>query len=189
MATDMAQVVGERVRAARVARGWSAKELAAAGELALNTISLIERGKISPSVATLQKLGKALEVPLAFFVEEPAVQPVAFHRRGERREAQGVRVRLESLGNLPMQGEFEPLLLTMEPGADSGPETISHGGCELVFCLEGQVAYQVGDETFIMEPEDSLFFAARLPHAWRNLSEGISRILLVAQGSTGPEVW
>lgn len=180
--TDPSQVVGERLRSARLARGWSAKELAAAGNLAINTISLIERGKISPTVATLHKLALALDVPLSLFVEEPARRPVSFHKRGERRQARGVRVCLESLGTPEAERAMEPLLLILEPGADSGPEAIAHAGFELVFCLEGRIEYKVGDETFILEPEDSLFFAARQPHGWRNASDGVTRILLVAQG-------
>ena len=174
--------MGERLRAARLARGWSVRDLAEAGSIALNTISLIERGKISPTVATLHKLANALGVSLAFFVEEPSGRPVIFLKRDERRQARGVRVLLENLGSgLPGQ-TIEPLLLTLEPGADSGPEPIVHGGHELVFCLQGRIEYRVGEDIYCMEREDSLFFEARLPHGWRNSGDELARVLLVVQG-------
>ncbi|MCL5109730.1 MAG: XRE family transcriptional regulator [Chloroflexi bacterium] len=184
MAKDPSQVVGERLRDARLARGWSTRDLAQAGAIALNTVSLIERGKVSPTVSTLQKLAAALEVPLSFFVEEHEGQRAVFLKPGERRQARGVGVILETLGaGLPGQ-TMEPLLLAIEPGASSGPDPIVHGGQELVFCLAGSIEYRVGDEVFAMGPEDSLFFAAGLPHGWRNVSQGVARLLLVVQSES-----
>ena len=181
MAGDPAQAVGERLRAARLARGWTARELAQAGDIALNTISLIERGRISPTVTTLHKLATALEVPLSFFVEEAPGRQVVFLKQGQRRQARGIRVLLENLGSGLVGQTMEPLLLTLERGADSGPEAIVHNGHELVFCLEGRIEYRVGDEAYLMEARDSLFFEASLPHAWRNAADGTTRVLLVVQ--------
>ncbi|MDA8216905.1 MAG: cupin domain-containing protein [Dehalococcoidales bacterium] len=186
MVSDPAQLIGQRLREARLARGWSARDLAAAGDIALNTVSLIERGKISPTVATLHKLANALGVPLSFFVEEPAGRPIAFLRREERRRTRGLHMWLENLGaGLPEQ-TMEPLLVTLEPNADSGPEPIVHAGQELVFCLEGQIEYQVEDETFLLGPEDSLFFEARLPHRWRNPTDAQARMLLIIETAEQP---
>ncbi|MHB1417215.1 MAG: cupin domain-containing protein [Chloroflexota bacterium] len=186
MVSDPAQLIGQRLREARLARGWSARDLAAAGDIALNTVSLIERGKISPTVATLHKLANALGVPLSFFVEEPAGRPIAFLRRDERRKTRGMRMWLENLGaGLPEQ-TMEPLLVALEPSADSGPEPIVHAGQELVFCLEGQIEYQVEDETYLLGPEDSLFFEARLPHRWRNPTDAQARMLLIIETAEQP---
>lgn len=184
MARDPSQVVGERLRDARLARGWSTRDLAQAGAIALNTVSLIERGKVSPTVSTLQKLAAALEVPLSFFVEESGGRRVVFAKPGDRRRARGVGVTLENLGTgLPGQ-TMEPLLLAIDPGASSGPEPIVHAGQELVFCLAGQIEYRVGDEVFAMGPEDSLFFEAHQPHGWHNASQEVSRLLLIVQAES-----
>lgn len=185
MLDDPQQMVGERLKAARLARGWSARDLAEAGGIALNTISLIERGKISPTIATLHKLATALAVPLSFFVEESADRQVLFLKRGQRRQARSVDVRLENLGSgLPGQ-TMEPLLLTLDPQADSGPDSIVHTGHELVFCLEGCIEYQVGDEVYRLEAEDSLFFEASLPHRWRNALDEVTRVMLIIETAQG----
>ena len=44
--------VGQRVRQLRMDRGYSIRGLAEASGLSVNTLSLIENGKISPSVST-----------------------------------------------------------------------------------------------------------------------------------------
>jgi transcriptional regulator with XRE-family HTH domain len=185
MVNVLSRMIGERLRAARQERGISGRELAEASDLALNTISLIERGKISPTVATLHKLATALGIPLTVLLQESEGQEVVFLKRGWRRQVRSGRVLLENLG-FGLEGQtLEPLLLTLEPGADSGPDPIVHLGHELVLCLEGSIQYQVGTEVYRLEPEDSLLFEARLPHRWRNPLGNVARALLILEAANG----
>ena len=54
---------GKAIRICRAARGLSQKELAASAKVKPSYISLIEAGKRSPSLATLEKIARALSVP------------------------------------------------------------------------------------------------------------------------------
>jgi transcriptional regulator with XRE-family HTH domain len=65
-------VVGERIRKARDAKGWTQLELAAVSGISQGLISAIENGKVaSPSVKTLTRLALALGLPLADLTLEP----------------------------------------------------------------------------------------------------------------------
>jgi transcriptional regulator with XRE-family HTH domain len=187
MVSDPSRLVGERLRSARAQRSLTARDLAAASDLSFNTISLIERGKMSPTISTLHKLATALGVPLAYFVEEETTSQVLFLKRGQRQQARSGRVLLENLGS-GLEGQtLEALLLTLEPGADSGPDPILHAGHELVFCLEGCIEYQVEGAKYRLEPQDSLLFEAYLPHRWRNALETATKVLLIIQAAQGSE--
>src|SRR5512140_2082835 len=59
--------VGVRLRELREARGTSMRQLATRSGLSANALSMIERGKASPSVSTLYKLAEALGVPITEF--------------------------------------------------------------------------------------------------------------------------
>ena len=59
--------VGRRLRGLREARGISMRKLARLSGLSANALSMIERGKTSPSVSTLYKLAEAMGMP-TFFV-------------------------------------------------------------------------------------------------------------------------
>lgn len=86
---------------------------------------------------------------------------------------------LEDLGaGLTLRGGL-PLLVTLEMGADSGPAPIVHTGHELVYCLEGCLTYTIEDQSYYLEPGDSLLFEAHLPHCWGNTGEIPSRSLLI----------
>ena len=182
------QMVGQRLRAIRAARGLSVRDLAPASGLAFNTISLIERGKMSPTVSTLHKLATALGVPVSYFVSEDQPRQVVHQRRGERSGARGAHMLLENLGvGLPNQ-TLQVLLVTLQPGAESGPEPIVHVGHEFAFCLEGVIEYRVESEIYTLRPEDSLLFEAHLPHRWKNAQDAPSRLLLVIQAAEGHDL-
>lgn len=186
MVDDPSEFVGKRLRRLRDRRGLTLRELAKASDLSVNTISLIERGKSSPTIATLHKLATALGVMLADLVEEESNKRVIFLKGGRRQQARSVRAVIEGLGAGLADQTMELLLLTLEPDADSGSEPLVHVGHEFVFCLEGQVVYEIRGEEYVLEPEDSLLFEAHLPHRWRNQQSAPSKILLILQDPEGP---
>jgi len=85
---DPARIIGPRLKAQRTARGLTMRDLAEASSLAFNTISLIERGKMSPTIATPHKLTSALGVRLAHFVAEGPPKQVVFLESSTRGQAQ-----------------------------------------------------------------------------------------------------
>jgi XRE family transcriptional regulator, regulator of sulfur utilization len=165
----------------RTKRGLTLRNLAEISGLSINSISLIEHGRISPTIATLQKLATGLGVTLADFVEEESAKEVIFLEREGRHRARSVEVLIESLGTGLSDQSIEPLLIMLEPGANSGPDPIVHLGHELVFCLEGQLTYEICGDPYLLHPEDSLLFEARLPHRWRNEQAYPARALLILQ--------
>ena len=184
---DPGQIVGQRLRTLRAERRLTVRDLAQASDLAFNTISLIERGKISPTIATLHKLASALGVPLAYFVADGPPKRVVFLKRAERSKAHSAHVLLENLGAGSPDQTLQFLLLTLQPGASSGPDPIVHVGHEFAFCLEGRVEYVVEGKLYELEPEDSLLFEAHLPHRWHNAQDAPSRLLLILQAVEGHE--
>jgi transcriptional regulator with XRE-family HTH domain len=172
--------VGHQLRELRTGRGLSIRALAEVSGLNVNTLSLIENGKTSPSVSTLQLLAMALGVPItAFFEGEVPQKRIVYQKSGQRRRAAFSRGTLEDLAaGLTLSGG-QLLLVTLEPGADSGSTPIVHTGHEFVFCLEGRMSYIIQEQVFTLEPGDSLIFEAHLPHRWRNSGENLMRSLLV----------
>ena len=172
--------VGRRLRKLRTERGISIRSLAEQSGLNVNTLSLIENGKTSPSVSTLQQVAAALEVPInAFFETEIVPQMIVCQKARDRKAAAFAHGTLANLGTGFARSGLEPFVVTLEPFADSGDTPIVHTGLEFVFCLEGCLSYEVDRQVFTLEPGDSLIFEAHLPHRWRNAGETSSRSLLL----------
>jgi transcriptional regulator with XRE-family HTH domain len=179
-AIEPATDVGGRLRMLRAGAGLSIRALAEMSGLNVNTLSLIENGKTSPSVSTLQQLAGALGVQVTeFFVTEQGNETVVYQKAGERPRAMFEHGIMEDLGAGMARFGAEPLIVTLEAHADSGKNPIVHTGREFVYCLEGQVAYTVDTEPYLLEPGDSLLFEAYLPHRWKNADAQPSRVLLV----------
>jgi transcriptional regulator with XRE-family HTH domain len=178
--------VGGRLRQLREQRNWSLRALAERSGLAINTLSLIENGKSSPSVSTLQQLAVALQTPITTFfeTETPAAkgQPksnIAYIRHDRRPRAAFEHGLLEDLGAGTNIQAVEPFVLTLEPNTGSGPRDIVHTGYEFIYCLEGRIVYTIEGYTYLLEAGDSLLFEAHLPHRWQNLDPTKSRAILV----------
>ena len=175
--------VGERLRGLRSERGISMRTLAKMSGLSANALSMIERGMTSPSVSTLNKLANALEVPIcAFFREEPERQRVVFCKAGERTRIPFMRGTWEGLGGEKFAGRMEAFMLTLESGGSSGPHGMLHAGHEFVFCLRGSIEYEVEGERYVLEAGDSLLFAARMMHRWRNNSNKVANAIVLISG-------
>jgi transcriptional regulator with XRE-family HTH domain len=172
--------VGGRLRELRQDRGLSMRALARESGLSANALSMIERGRTSPSVSTLYKLADAMRIPItAFFRQEPPQQDIVFRKANERTRVPFMRGLWEGLGGESFVGRVEPFMLTLESGASSGPFGIVHTGHEFVFCLRGELEYQVENQRFVLATGDSLMFAAELKHRWRNAGKKVCSVLFV----------
>ncbi len=175
--------VGSRLRQLREERNMSMRSLATASGLSANALSMIERGKTSPSVSTLYKLADALGVPVTtFFGTQPSKQQVIFTHAEERPRVPFARGVWEGLGGEQFAGRVEPFMLTLESGVSSGPSSMAHSGHEFVFCLRGQLEYLVERGIYLLGPGDSLLFAAHLNHRWRNPGNTVTNALIVLSG-------
>jgi len=172
--------VGRQLRTLRKEKGLSIRALAELSSLNFNTLSLIENGKTSPSVSTLQQLAHALRVPItAFFDTRPVKKSVVHQKAGSRPRVTYSHGMLEDMAAELNLRQVQPFLLTLEPGADSGREPIVHIGHEFVYVLDGYLTYTIAGQEYLLEAGDSLVFEAPLPHRWKNSGERASRSLLI----------
>ena len=175
--------VGGRLRELRQERDLSMRSLARLSGLSTNALSMIERGRTSPSVSTLYKLSEALEVPItAFFRTVPPRQGIVYRKADERSRVEFQRGLWEGLGGESFIGRVEPFMLTLDPGATSGPHGLVHSGHEFVICLSGQLEYEVEGGRYSLSSGDSLLFASRLHHRWRNPGKTVANVLFVLSG-------
>lgn len=171
--------VGRALRSLRAKRDLSIRALAEKSGLAVNTLSLIENDKTSPSVSTLQQLAVALEVPITAFFENgsPRAQ-VSYIKSSRRATVAFAHGTLEDLGAGLTERTIEPFVVTINPNANSGAQAIVHTGQEFVFCLEGRIVYTVEDRAYLLEVGDSLLFESHLPHRWQNVETVPAKMIL-----------
>jgi transcriptional regulator with XRE-family HTH domain/predicted Fe-Mo cluster-binding NifX family protein len=180
--------VGRKIREIRNRKGFSLRALADRSGLNINTLSLVENGKSSPSVSTLQQLAFALKVPIVtFFESDPVEKHIVFTRADQRPSAPFGSTLMENLGKDLSGSAVQPFIVTLQPGKGSGDRPIVHTGYEFVYSLEGAIHYRIEGEDYYLQTGDSLVFEAHLPHCWENIDQGTARILLILYPSDGKE--
>ncbi len=187
--------VARQVRFLREERGLSIRALAELSGLAVNTLSLIENDKVSPSVNTLQQLAIALDTPITAFFEAPNPKRRVVYQRAHERQAvpfqngtaenlcatftsMGLQAFVITLPSPPLarcdneEGEQQ------EGNMPYNPPTV-HQGAECIFCINGSVEYYVDNQPYLLSSGDSLVFEATLPHSWRNGGDETATFLIV----------
>lgn len=178
--TSTSEQVGHQLRLLRKARKLSIRMLAKHSGLSVNTLSLIENGRTSPSVNTLKQLARSLDVPItAFFEAEHPAHKVAYQKAGERQQIVLPKGQMERFSTGMPHAGSEPFITRFEPGATSGKSPIIFPGREFIYCLEGKITYIIDEEEYPLAPGDSLIFDAYTPHSWRNAEKESSSALLV----------
>jgi transcriptional regulator with XRE-family HTH domain len=168
-ARTLEEGIGAEVRRLRKSHDLTVAELGAAANLSSGMLSKIENGAISPSLATLGALAKALNVPITqLFAENEEQRDCSFVKAGTgvRIERRGTKAgHLYDLLGHSLAGEIgvEPYLITLKQ--DAAPYTqFRHAGVEFLYMLSGKVRYRHADRTYLMEPGDALFFDAAARH-------------------------
>jgi transcriptional regulator with XRE-family HTH domain len=172
--------VGDRLHELRTLQELSLRALAMKCGLSIHTLSMIEKGKTSPSISTIYKLADALSVPLTYFFNpDTNRKQIIFLKPDERTRMPFTRGMFEGLGGENFVGNIEPFLLTLESSANSGPQVMSHTGHEFIFCLRGTLEYHVEHKIYELTAGDSLLFAAHLKHRWKNPGKTVATALII----------
>jgi transcriptional regulator with XRE-family HTH domain len=170
--------LGERLRAARRARGLTLRALADRASVTESFLSQVERDVSSPSIASLQRICRALELSIAELFDGgvPAGRVV---RREERRT-----VHYPGLGAVDefltadVRGRLQVILSTIDPGGGTGPEAYTHESDEeCVVVLEGSLDLWVGDQHHVLRQGDAITYPSRIPHRNTNRGDRPARVL------------
>jgi transcriptional regulator with XRE-family HTH domain len=177
-------MVGIKIKEIRTHQALTLKKLAEHSKLNINTLSMIEKGKTSPSVGTLQQLARALEVPInAFFESDSVSRKIIFTSRDKRPVTICCNAAIHNLGKDLKNNSIEPFIIKMEKNAGSGGRAIVHTGLEFAYCLTGKIQYIIEEDEYPMLPGDSIVFEAYMPHRWENIHDDESQIILVISPS------
>ena len=161
--------VGAHLRAIRQFHGLSQRELAKRAGVTNGMISLIEQNRVSPSVSSLKKVLDGIPMSLAdFFTMDLAIPPQVFYGRDELTEIGAAPVELRLVAARRPQRAMSILYERYAPGADTGPDMLSHPGEEGGVVVRGRIEVTVGIASRVLAAGDAYYFSTAVPHRFRN---------------------
>ncbi len=198
------QSVGERILRVRESRNVTREVLSERSGLDISFIQRLEDGHVSPDLAPLVKIARALGVRLGTFLDDgkelgPVVVRSGSGRRafraagGSATTAASIRstegavtpVAFFSLAADKSGRHMEPFYLEISPeGAGAGEEiaagataSSSHEGEEFLYVLSGQASVLYGKERFELGAGDSIYYDSIVPHRVISSGAGIATLI------------
>lgn len=176
--------VGKRLRERRKARRMTLDTVASASGISTAQLSMIERGRASPSVRGLREICRTLEISVAWLFEDedefesPESGIIVRANRRKKFDLSKKKMQKELL-TPDLNGKLQFLTIDIQPGGSSGPNTYAHEGEETGLILLGQMLLVVEDQEFILESGDSFRFESEKQHRFANAGDDICRVLWV----------
>lgn len=168
--------VGARLRASRQAQGLTIEQLAGATNLTKGFISRVERDETSPSVSTLVTICQVLSLPIGSLFEGAETEVVTL--ADAPLINMGGRGAVERLITPRGQSLVQVLHSTLQPGADGGEDLYTiNCDVEVMHVISGDVDMRFSDKTVSLTSGDTLTFAGRELHSWRNTGESTAEVL------------
>ena len=153
--------VGRQVKRWRTERGLTLAQVAERSGLNVGYLSQIENDKASPSLESLAAIGAALEVPVAWFLQDTSMPPRVV-RAADRRSWRGPGGGTVEEVDGGVSRELCIVQVTGLPGGSTGLH--AHPGDEHHIMLQGRLRLTQGDHVVELGPGDYLLWDATIPH-------------------------
>jgi transcriptional regulator with XRE-family HTH domain len=177
---ELLDAIGDRLREERMKAGISQRELARRLGLSPSLISQLESGQSRPSVGTLYSIVTELGVSLDHVIRG-ADFPDSDGPSGSRPGSPVVHPGERATVDLDSGVRWEELAATHEEGIDfleaiyevggaSTPDEslMRHNGREYGYIVSGTLHIQIGFQTYVLGPADSIAFDSTTPHRFSN---------------------
>ena len=174
----MSDDLGTRLRALRSLKGMSQRGLAKRCGVTHSSLSLIEQGKVSPSVSSLKKILDAIPISVGdFFTLELQNGHRVFYSPDELANVGSGDVIFKLVGADRRDRALSFMIETYPASTDTGREMIAHQGEEAGVVLEGKIEITIGAETRVLGAGEAYYFDTNIPHRFRNVGDTPCRLV------------
>lgn len=184
--------IGKRVNELRTQYGYSIRGLAAKAGVSASLVSDVEKGKVEPSITTLNRLASAMGTTITYFFATQAPASGRVVRARDRvpfgqntgssaggpadEDVSGVRLELAT----PKEVEsIWALYGRYEVGGYFGGDHYTHEGEDWGMVLSGRLKVNVGDEVYFLDQGDSIWFPSTIPHRLENVASTVTEYLWI----------
>lgn len=157
--------IGVRIREARLGRDMTLQVLADACGLSPSMLSLVERGRASPSIGSLIVIANALGVPMSdLVVDQPADDEKLVVRPSEQKLVETAAHVVRRIIREDRTRGVSIALNEYAPHTGATEKPITHNGFEYGFVLDGKLTVEVDGTTHVLERGDLISYNSRRPH-------------------------
>jgi transcriptional regulator with XRE-family HTH domain len=158
---DLDSLIRSRIRALRLARGWSLDVLAERSFLSPSNLSRIETGQRRIALDQLVPIARALDTTLDQLIESPNDDDVVIHPR--RNDQRGMTIWTLARERTPFELSVAKMRITTPAPPMDGLGV--HPGRDWFIVLSGTAELRLGDRIILVEAGNAAEFSTMIPHA------------------------
>jgi transcriptional regulator with XRE-family HTH domain len=163
-ATEVLRALGKKMKLRRIEQGFTLQNVADRTGVSAAMLSLVERGKVSPSVGTLVAINSLLNLHVPELLGTGST--------GDRIvTAEGAQIVVRSLvgviHRVLVDDQPRGLQMTLNhysSGSANSPQPIRHHGYEYGFVLDGELEVTVDDNKHLLRSGDVISYWSTQPH-------------------------
>jgi transcriptional regulator with XRE-family HTH domain len=184
--------IGRRIKAFRTEKRITLEVLAQKTGFTKGYLSKVETSKKSPPVSTLGIIARALGVTISALLGEEAPRTsLCLVRQGERplisRDGTAFGYSYEAMAYRYPNKIMEPFILTL-PVKPKKRTFYQHEGEEILFVIQGTMKFLHGNEEYVVNEGDCIYFDSSLPHWGESIGpEEVKCFMVVCNPTNGKE--
>ncbi len=177
------QEIGRNLRMLRKLKGLTLEALAEKSGFTKGYLSKVENSDKAPPVSTLINIARAIGVSLSeVFGEDREQTSFCLVAKDERiqmaRNGSSFGYAYETLAHKYPRKRMEPYILTVPPDIEEHP-LFQHPGEEMLYVLEGRMRFVHGENEYLVERGDTVYFDSGIPHRGFALDGKETKLLMV----------
>ncbi len=160
--------IGERLQALRKRYGLSQRELARRADVTNSTLSMIEQGKVSPSIGSLEKILHAFPISLQEFFSQSELSVAVVSRADDLVTINKGRAQYTLYSVQSSDNDLQMIKQEFPPGSKVPSGWMSQNGFIGGFVAEGNLTLQVEGLEYDLNKGDAFQFSLNREHEFQN---------------------
>jgi len=169
------KIIGEKIKRLRESKNLPVDEIAERTGLSITQITRIESNEELPSLAPLIKIARVLGVRLGTFLDDQQELGPVVSRKYDRTAEEGISfsnnarttgkyMAYHALSQDKSGRHMEPFLIDVLPAQKEDFVFSSHEGEEFIYVMEGVIEINYGQDTYLLEEGDSIYYDSIVSH-------------------------
>ena len=175
--------IGRRIRTLRAEKGITLEQLARQTGFTKGYLSKVEKSKKAPPVSTLGNIARAFNVTISSLLGEDSPRTsLCLVRKDERpvvsRDGTAFEYSYEAMAHNYPNKIMEPFILTLPVGPKK-KTFYRHEGEEILFVIQGSMKFIHGNEEYIVNEGDCVYFDSGIPHFGESIGRREAKCFMV----------
>jgi len=182
------KIIGEKIKRLRESKNLTIDEIAERAGISIEQITRIENNEELPSLAPLIKIARVMGVRLGTFLDDQQEIGPVVCRKEDRSDDKGIsfsnnaktvhkNMSYFALSQDKSGRHMEPFLIDVIPALKTDFVFSSHEGEEFIYVLEGVIEINYGQDVYLLEEGDSIYYDSIVTHHVHAGNENPARII------------